>query len=237
MGLRVSWKSALPRERLLLYTGGVIYLFHGTDTNKARAKAFQWVAAARAKAPDAAYIRLTADQITEPALTEALSSQGLFFAKTLVLLDDPFAESEAGELVLKHLDALAASANPVAVLAPRLIASRAQKLEAVAEKSFKIDAVAKRERGFNSGLVNALAARDGEALWKELMKAQREGDAPEALHGLLHWKARDLMQKGGRGWTRKEARALSVSLVELLSDSRGRDLPLPLALERFALGL
>ena len=215
----------------------MIYLFHGSDLNKARAKASQWVAAARAKAPDAAYVRLTADQLTEASLSEALTSQGLFFAKTLVLLDDPFAESEAGELVLAHLDALKDSPNAVGILAPRLLASRAGKLEAVAEKSFKVDAAPKKDRGFNSGLVNALGARDGNLLWKEIVRAQRAGDAPEAVHGLLHWKARDLMQKGSRTWKPEEARALSVSLIELLSDSRGRDLPLPLALERFALGL
>jgi len=215
----------------------VIYLFHGSDVHKARAKAFQWVAAARAKAPDAAYIRLTADQLTQESLLDALSSQGLFFSKTLVLLDDPFSESEAGELVLTHLGALQSSDNPVGILAPRLIASRTQKLEAVAAKSFKIDAPPKKERGFNSALVNALSARDGGVLWKEITKAMRDGEAPEAIHGLLHWKARDLMQKGGRGWTPEEARALSLSLIELLSDSRGKDLPLPLALERFALGI
>lgn len=213
----------------------MIYFFSGSDSNKVRAKAFQWVAVARAKAPDAVYVRLTADQLTEESLTEALSSQGLFFAKTLVLLDDPFSESAAGELVLAHLDVLQHSPNAVAILAPKLLASRVAKIDAVAEKSFIIDAAAKKDRGFNSALVNALAARNREALWKEVTKALRAGDAPEALHGLLHWKARDLMQKGGRGWSPDEARALSISLIELLSDSRGRDLPLPLALERFAL--
>lgn len=213
----------------------MIYLFHGTDTHKVRAKAFQWVAAARAKAPEAAYVRLTADQLSASSLTEALSSQGLFFSKTLVLLDDPFSESAAAELVLAHLEALRDSPNVVAILAPKLLASRATKLAAVAEKVFTIDAAAKKDRGFNSALVNALAARDRGTLWKEVTKALRDGEAPEALHGLLHWKARDLMQKGGRGWTQGEARALSLSLIELLSDSRGRDLPLPLALERFAL--
>jgi hypothetical protein len=230
-------KGAPGRLFHIPYTTEVIYLFYGSDTNKARAKAFQWVAAARAKAPEAAYIRLTADQLTLESLASALSSQGLFFAKTLVLLDDPFSDASGAELVLAHLDALRDSPNPVAILAPKLLASRAAKLEAVAEKAFKTDAVAKKDRGFNSALVNALAARDRGSLWKELMKAERAGDAPEALHGLLHWKARDLMQKGGRGWSKEEARALSVSLIELLSDSRGKDLPLPMALERFALAL
>lgn len=215
----------------------MIYLFTGSDTAKVRAKAFQWVLAARDKEPNAPYIRLSADQITEEALAETVAAQGLFFAKTLVLLDDPFAESEAGELVLARLAALAGSSNPIAILAPKLHAARVKKIEAVAEKTFVIDTAVKKERGFNAALVNALAARDGQALWKEIVKTAREGDAPEAVHGLLHWKARDLMQKGGRGWTKEEARALSLALIELLSDSRGRDLPLPLALERFALSL
>lgn len=215
----------------------MIYLFTGSDVNKVRAKAFQWVAAARAKAPDAAYIRLTPDQVTRESLQDSLSAQGLFFTKTLVLLDDPFAESESAELVLEHLSLLTESGNPIAILAPKLLTARVKKLSAVAEKVFTIDAVAKKERGFNGALVNTLAARDGKLLWKEVQKAYREGDAPEAVHGLLHWKARDLMQKGGRAWQPAEARELSVALIELLSDSRGRDLPLALSLERFALAL
>jgi AmiR/NasT family two-component response regulator len=85
--------------------------------------------------------------------------------------------------------------------------------------------------------VNALSAKDGRALWKEIVKAYRQGDAPEMVHGLLHWKARDLMQKGSKVWAPEEARKLSRDLIVLLSDSRGRDLPLGQALERFALSL
>jgi hypothetical protein len=81
------------------------------------------------------------------------------------------------------------------------------------------------------------AAKDGALLWKEIVKAYRLGDVPEMVHGLLHWKARDLMKKGGRGWTPDDARKLSRDLILLLSDSRGRDLPLSLARERFALSL
>jgi len=210
----------------------MIYLFTGTDTGKARTKAFAWVAAARAKAPEAAYMRLQGKDITEEALRDAVSAQGLFFARSLILIDDPFSDEEAGEAVLAMLDTLVASENPVGIVAPKLLAARAKKLEAAATKVFREDAPLKRERGFNSALVNALSAKDGRTLWKELVKAQRAGDAPEALHGLLHWKARDMMQKGDPG-----ARALSVSLIEILSDARSGDLPLGPALERFALGI
>lgn len=215
----------------------MIYLFHGTDAHKARAKAFAWVAAARAKQPDAAYLRLEGREITEPNLMEIAGTQGLFFRKTLALIDDPFALKDAGDLLVEHLDMLAASENPIAILAPNLLAARVKKLEAKAEKVFVVDGEKKVARGFNSALVNALGAKDGAALWKEIIKAERQGDAPEMIHGLLHWKARDLMQKGSGKWGNEGARKLSRDLIELLSDSRSGDLPLPLALERFALSL
>lgn len=215
----------------------MIYLFHGSDTNKVRAKAFQWVEAARAKAPDAVYVRLSSEAITEGAIRDALSSQGLFFSKSLILLDDPFALTESGETVLALLDELAQSANPVAIVAPKLLSARSKKLETKAEKVFKIDATDKVVRGFNSALVNALASKDGPGLWKELQKAHRLGDAPEMVHGLLHWKARDMMQKGSPKWGRDGARALSRDLIVLVSDSRSGDLQLREGLERFALSL
>ncbi|HEV7121583.1 MAG TPA: hypothetical protein VGN56_02000 [Candidatus Paceibacterota bacterium] len=216
----------------------MIYLFHGSDANKTRAKAFQWVAAARAKAPDAYYTRLDAESASAEALQEALSAQGLFFSKTLVLIDDPFSNAAAGDAVLESLKQLAASPNAVAILAPKLLAMRLKKIEPHAEKVFEVNSTEKKAaRGFNSGLVNALAAKDGAKLWQEIERARRQGDAPEMIHGLLHWKARDLMQKGSRSWPGSEARALSRALIELLSDSRSGDLSLDLALERFALSL
>jgi DNA polymerase III delta subunit len=217
----------------------MIYLFHGSDANKVRAKAFQWILATRDKAPDAVYMRIEASELTPESLGNALSAQGLFFSKTLVLLDDPFSETESAELVLEMLKELAASDNPVAILAPRLLAARLKKIEPHAAKVFEVNAVEKKAtRGFNSALVNALGAKDGPTLWKEIVKAERAGDVPEMLHGLLHWKARDMMQKAGANESaRTYARGLSRRLIELVSESRNGNLELSLALERFALSL
>lgn len=218
------------------YTIPVIYLFHGSDTNKVRAKAFQWIIAAREKAPEAVYMRIEATDLTPESLGNALSAQGLFFSKSLVLLDDPFSESESAELVLAMLKEIAGSDNPVAILAPKLLAARLKKIEPHAAKVFEMSVAEKKPvRGFNSALVNALGAKDGATLWKEIVKAERAGDVPEMLHGLLHWKARDIMQKGGRSWSAREARGLSRNLIELVSESRNGNLELSLALERFAL--
>ncbi len=216
----------------------MIYLFTGTDEHKARTKAFAWVEASRKKAPEASYLRVEGKNLNAQAIEELTASQGLFFSKLLVLIDDPFASKAAEELVLEHLDRLADSSNPIAFLAPDISAALEKKLEKHVQKIFHEDIKAKQPaRGFNAGLVNALGARDGKKLWLELMKAERAGDAPEMLHGLLHWKARDLMQKGGRGWSREEARTLSVELIALLGDSRQGTLSLSETLEQFALSL
>ncbi len=94
------------------------------------------------------------------------------------------------------------------------------------EYKFDKKAALEDKRGFNSALVNALGARNRDKLWLEINRALRAGDAPEMLHGLLHWKARDMRD-----------RKLSLDLINLLQSSRRSGLDLSLSLERFALSL
>ncbi len=232
----------------------MIYLFHGSDTDKVREKAFAWVAAARAKEPGLAYARIAKEDITESVLEDAAQSGGLFIKRLLVLFDDPFAktkrkavedeeedekEVEDKDVFASALDMLAASDNAIVIVAPKLLAAKAKKIIARAAKDYAFDLPkAPPARGFNINLTNALAARDGEKLWLEIERALRQGDAPEMLHGLLHWKARDILAKGGgRAYPPRAARELSLKLISLLQDSRRTGSDLTLALERFALSL
>ena len=238
----------------------MLYLFHGSDVEKVRAKAFEWVVKARIKEPNLIYARLAREELTDATLEDAALSGGLFVKRLLVLIDDPFAhvkdfvnpssdegftksqhsEEDNNNILEEHLDALATSDNAILILAPKLLAAKAKKLVAKAKIEYKFDLpvqAGKPERGFNSNLVNALAARSHEKLWLEINRALSAGDAPEMLHGLLHWKARDLMEKGSRVWTIKESRALSLSLISLLQSSRRGGLDLSLSLECFALSI
>lgn len=230
----------------------MLYLFYGTDVEKVRTKAFEWVAAARKKEPNLAYARLAREEITANALEDAALSGGLFVSRLLVLIDDPFpaarATSEDGEeneekatgsILEEHLDALAASDNAIIILAPKLTTVKAKKLTTKAKMTYAFDkpATFETKRGFNSGLVDALATRKRDKLWLEVNRALHAGDAPEMLHGLLHWKARDLMEKGSRTWSPREARQLSLELIELLQSSRRGGLDLSLSLEKFALSI
>lgn len=229
----------------------MIYLFYGTDIEKARTKAFEWVAKARAKEPNLSYVRLAREEMTDAALEDAARSGGLFVKRLLILLDDPYpaartaqgeedGEEESMSTALDdHLDELAASDNAIVILAPKLAAAKAKKISSLAKVEYRSDALVAREntRGFNGNLVNALAARSREKLWLEINRALIAGDAPEMLHGLLHWKARDLMEKGSRIWKPEEARSLSLALIELLQASRRGGMDLSRSLEKWALSL
>lgn len=218
----------------------MIYLFHGTDVEKTRTKAFEWVAKAREKEPNLAYVRLSREELTNSVLQDAAQSGGLFVKRLLILIDDPFpvarvsAEEEGGDeeekgtvnILEEHLDALATSDNAIIILAPKLAAPKVKKISAKAKVEYKYDIrlAPSLSRGFNSNLVNALANRSRDELWLEINRAIRTGDKPEMLHGLLHWKARDMRD-----------RRMSLDLISLLQSSRRGGLELELALEKFAL--
>ncbi len=226
----------------------MIYLFYGSDVEHVRKKAFAWVAAARAKEPNLEYMRLAREDLSPSALEEIISSGGLFVRRLLVVLDDPFPtaraqneeseeEAPSGSCVEDYIDALASSDNAVLIVAPKLLATKAKKIAAKAKAVYTFDKPSEAKRGFNAPLPDALAARSREKLWLEVTRALRTGDAPEMLHGLLHWKARQLMERGSRDWKPQEARELSLALIELLQSSRRGGLPLAIALERFALSI
>jgi hypothetical protein len=216
----------------------MIYLFHGSDIEKTRAKAFEWVAKARDKEPNLAYVRLAREELTDAALEDAAQSGGLFVKRLLILIDDPFPNvkdigspsSDEGlpmSVLDDHLDALAASDNAIIILAPKLAAAKVKKFIAKAKVVYKYDrAVPSELRGFNANLVNALGSKNREKLWLEINRALYAGDAPEMLHGLLHWKARDMRD-----------RQLSLDMLSLLQSSRRGGLDLSLSLEKFALSI
>ncbi|MFH1178562.1 MAG: hypothetical protein V1711_02490, partial [bacterium] len=142
----------------------MIYLFHGSDVEKTRTKAFEWIAKAREKEPNLAYARLAQDELTIAALEDSVSSGGLFVKRLLILIDDPFSNvmdtecpSKDGGILENYIDALAASDNAIIILAPRLPTAKAKKIVAKAKIVYEFNKALAREdtRGFNGNLVNA----------------------------------------------------------------------------------
>lgn len=220
----------------------MMYVFTGTDEHSVRDHAFLWIAAAQKKEPNLTYVRLAGGELDDATFELIIGSGALFVNRLLVLIDDPYATStinSSREMLDARLDELAHTNNAIVIIAPRHGNTNQKTLLEKATKVYVFDKkiTGASERKFNSALVNALGERSPGKLWLEVVYAFRAGDAPEMIHGLLHWKARELMKKGSRAWTPTQARSLSLAILAVLGDSRRAGSDLSLDIERFALSI
>lgn len=221
----------------------MIYLFTGSDNNSVRTHTFSWIAAAKEKEPQLTYVHLMPNELSNENFEFIIGAGSLFVNRLLVLLDDPYniteSTTDTREALTARIDALAATNNAIIIIAPKrtgfppdAISKRARKVYIFNTKKDE-----QKHRVFNSTLVNALASRNASVLWLEIIRAVRAGDTPEMIHGLLHWKAREIMKKGSRMWTPAQARSLSLTLISVLGNSRRTGSNLSLNIERFALSI
>ncbi len=221
----------------------MIYLFTGSDNNSVRTHTFSWIAAAKEKEPQLTYVHLMPNELSNENFEFIIGAGSLFVNRLLVLLDDPYNITESTidtrKALTAHIDALAATNNAIVIIAPKRTGFPPDAISTKARKVyiFNTKKDEQKHRVFNSALINALASRNASVLWLEIIRAVRAGDTPEMIHGLLHWKARDIMKKGSRMWTPAQARSLSLALISVLGNSRRTGSNLSLNIERFALSI
>ncbi len=186
----------------------MIYLLHGENTEKARAKAHELVDTLRAKKPDASFFKIEAAQFSAEKLDELINSQGLFESKYIVLLDRVFENKEAKEQLLDSRKELAESPHIFIFLEGKIDKATLTKLEKVAAKSqaFEVngssDGFGGKSRNFAVGetggqfsigefnifgLGDALGRRDRKELWFLYSKAALRDIPAEEIHGILFW--------------------------------------------------
>lgn len=176
---------------------------------------------------------------------ESVSAEELLSrASTLSLMGDKktlrFTGALAGERADEFLDcAKELSRSPhLFVFEEEKLLKRKSDILTKAGAAIESQAVVKKEEAFNVfALASVFAMRDRKKFWLSLVKAFREDTAPEAVAGMLHWKVRDLLAKGGGKYTHAELKKISRELVMLYHDSHRGAGPLELLLERFALKL
>jgi len=146
-------------------------------------------------------------------------------ARTFVLVGA--IASERGEEFLELAEGLVESPHTFIFEEERLLKKPTEILKKAGAKIEIQKTEKKEEYKFDKfGLTVALASRDKKKLWLGLTKALREGEKPEALAGLLAWKARAM----------RDAK-LSRTLTFMYHDSHRGAGDLALLLERFALKL
>ncbi|PIR82513.1 hypothetical protein COU20_01795 [Candidatus Kaiserbacteria bacterium CG10_big_fil_rev_8_21_14_0_10_59_10] len=212
----------------------MLYFYSGTDREKAR-RAMMAEVERVAKKGKAALVRITDANAAED-VRAALAGGGMFGGERVLVFEGVLAGNGAREELLAALPELAASDERVFWYEEKPDADARKKIEKHAEKSARFDAPPAARDSAVFALANALQRGDKKALWLGLMREYAKGSAPEMVHGVLFWGAKQMFLKSGRNAAaRGRAAALVAELAALPHEARRRGAELEYALERFVL--
>lgn len=206
----------------------MLYLYTGTDIDTARA-------AARAAAGDVA-IRITDAHSIEDARA-ALQGGGVFMGPQVVIFDRVFGSDEMKELIFASLQLMKLAPDSFYVVSEKLDTATQKQLEKYAEETKKFEAArSAKEASSIFAIANALKKSDKKTLWVSYQRELMSGTAPEAIHGILFWAAKDMFLKSREGsGEHTRAKKLIATLAELPHTSRRRGEELSYSLEQFLL--
>jgi len=165
----------------------------------------------------------------------SLHGGGMFDEARVIVLEGVLGNSDMSERLLASLPALKHASESYFLFEEKPDATTRKQIEKYAETSERFDAVKKADNGTTIfALANALRARDKKALWVAYMRESLTS-APEAIHGVLFWGAKDMLLKSRGDNERLRAQKLVAHLAELPHESRRKGYELGYALEQFVL--
>jgi DNA polymerase III delta subunit len=209
----------------------MIYFFHGTHTDKARTKAHELVASLQKKKPDASFFKIDSETFNTPQLEEYIGGMGLFSNKYIVFLDRLSEKKNVKDELIDKLKEIGESENIFIILEGKLDKATLTKIEKKAEKTLHFELLEEAPKPtYNAfALADAFARGNKKEAWMLYRKSIDMGEAPEALHGMIFWKAKTLALAGqDMGKTLED-------LVVLYHDARRGKHDLETGLEAFLL--
>lgn len=208
----------------------MLHVFLGTDRDKARAAALN--AATLAKTP----ITRISDANPLGDLTAVLQQgTSMFGGSRTVLLDGVCGNEDMRTALLTALPLLASSPEPFFVLEEKPDAEAKKKLQKYAANTQIFDAIKKKEYPTVFKLADYLKKADKKNMWIAYQRELVQGNAPEAIHGVLFWGAKQYLLAARSAKDSARGRSLVAALAELPHESRRRGEELEYALERFIL--
>lgn len=191
----------------------MIYLLHGTDTEKSRNKLHELVAVIMKKKPNAGHLKMSDEDFSVGKLDELMGVSGLFASKAIVEMDNVLKNKEAKEIILEKIKEIKESENIFIFLEGKLDKKSLEKFEKNSEKvqvfedkkeygegesGRKFGMGEERKsfdvRDFNIFTISDLfGRRDKKALWVFYEKCCRRNIPAEEVHGLLAWQARAML--------------------------------------------
>jgi len=208
----------------------MLYVFYGNDYKKARGKAHKMREALLKKEPNAHYEHIT-DETVHISIGDMVASQGLFYPKQILFLDGVFANAEIKKDALDQVKEMKQSGHVFILLEQKLLAPEVKKFTTYAEiiEKYDLKAGGESKKPNNFALASAFAAKKKQDAWIQYHRALYSGAAPEALYGMLFWKVKDTVLKGGK------ASEYVGMLAELPYESRRKRVEIEYALELFLL--
>jgi hypothetical protein len=211
----------------------MLYFYSGSDRTKARTAMNANVVSfeKRGMLP----LRIS-DANSVDDLRAALRSGGMFATERIVILEGILGNDEMREILTAELPTLKSSTDHFFMLDEKPDAATRKLVEKYAEKFERFDAAKKAEGGTTIfALANALRAGNKKALWVGYQRELLNDAAPEAIHGVLFWAAKDMLLKSRADAEKIRAKKLIANLTELPHEARRRGEDLEYALERFVL--
>lgn len=207
----------------------MIRLYIGTDREKARAK---MGADIQKTVKGAEVIRIT-DTNSLDDLAAVLRGGGMFATKRVLVFENLNTITGMREMLLEELQR--GINDPTFIFEEKLLVAEKKRYEKYADAVEKFDAPKKERDGSIFAIANALRAGNKKELWVSYMRELAKGNAPEAVHGVLFWGAKDTLLKSGGKDARM--RQLVADLAILPHEARRQGEGLEYALERFVLSV
>lgn len=211
----------------------MLYFFSGTDRDKARA-AMQKEIARVSKGGEV--VRVT-DAHSVSDFYAGVQGGGMFsLGARIVVFENVLLHEEMAPLLFDSLEIVKESSDFFFVFEEKVDAATRKRIEKYAEKSERFD-MPKSERDNTAfDMANALQRGDKKSLWVSYMRELSKGSAPEMLHGILFWAAKQqFMRSSGVG--KLNAANILKELVELPHEARRKGFDMEYALERFVLSV
>lgn len=172
----------------------MLYLLHGTDTHKSRAKLHELLATLAKKRPDSEVFRITHENWSDGQFEELLVSQGLFDQKYIVVLDTVFEKKDAKEFVLDRIEATKDVEHVFLMLEGKVDAATLRKIEKAAHKVQEFALPEQVRQTFNIfSVADGLRDKDKKKLWVTYLDCMNKGASAEEIHGIFFWQVKNMI--------------------------------------------
>ena len=236
----------------------MLYLFYGTDKNKALQNALKIIQKKLAEKNDALVFKIDSQNINKDILVEMSGSRGLFSNKYIVHIKNVCEEIETRDILISFLKEIKESENIFILTEGDLNKKDFLKFEKYSEKVWnfeKKNKFVKQENIFD--ITTHVINRDKKNLWIEYQKIKNIFTAEE-IHGTIFWAFKNIMlvcktkkieetglkyfvytnsKKALLKFSNKELQEKFWMLTKILGDARKGEGPLEILLEGWILDL